>query len=225
MLDIENSLVLVIDIQERLVASLDKDVIVTRVGKLVDAANILGIPVIASEQYPKGLGQTIVDIRQAAGEQAQYFAKQEFSCWKNETIKKRLQTLGKKQVIIAGVETHICVLQTALELKEEGFEVFVVADSCSSRKNLQHVYALQRLAHCNIEVVTYEMIVFEWLEKIRACEGALSISQIMFSCLAFKELGFVKISFYPVFMFEVNQNPPKRELSSSTFMNKLAIRR
>lgn len=67
--------------------------------------------------------------------------------------------------------------------------------------------------------------VFEWLEKIRACEGALSISQIMFSCLAFKELGFVKISFYPVFMFEVNQNPPKRELSSSTFMNKLAIRR
>ena len=162
----DDSQLLIIDVQERLVPATDNPrEVINNCARLVSVANLLSIPYTITEQYPKGLGQTIVDIRQAAGEQAQYFAKQEFSCWKNETIKKRLQKINKKQVIIAGVETHICVLQTALELKEEGFEVFVVADSCSSRKNLQHVYALQRLAHCNIEVVTYEMIVFEWLEK------------------------------------------------------------
>ena len=162
----EDALLLVIDVQERLVTAMDNPrEVINNCARLVAVAKKLEIPFIITEQYPKGLGQTIIDVRQAADDDTAYVEKLEFSCAKNSRLLDLLKQSGKKQIILAGVETHICILQTALELKEEGFEVFVVADSCSSRKNLQHVYALQRLAHCNIEVVTYEMIVFEWLEK------------------------------------------------------------
>ncbi len=161
-----DSLLLVIDVQERLVTAMDSPrEVINTCAKLVSIAQKLSIPFLITEQYPKGLGSTIIDVRQVAGDKATYLDKLEFSCVRNAEIMERIKASGKKQIIIAGVETHICVLQTALELKELGYEVFVVSNATSSRKNLQHVFALQRLNHNGIDVVTYEMVAFEWLEK------------------------------------------------------------
>ncbi len=162
----DNSLLLIIDVQERLVTAMDSPrEVINCCAKLVSVAKRLNIPFLITEQYPKGLGQTIVDVRQAAGPDAGYFEKLEFSVMRNEKIAAAVKNSGKKQVVIAGVETHICVLQTAMELAEQGYAVFVVSNACSSRENLQHAFALQRMARNGIDVVSSEMVIFEWLEK------------------------------------------------------------
>lgn len=162
----EDSLLLIIDVQERLVTAMDNPrEVINNCAHLVAIAEELGIEYLITEQYPKGLGQTIIDVRQAAKKADSYVEKLEFSCVKNATIMEKIKKSGKKQIIIAGVETHICVLQTALDLTAQGYEVFVVANACSSRQNLQHIFALQRMSHDGVNIVTYEMVVFEWLEK------------------------------------------------------------
>jgi len=85
--------------------------------------------------------------------------------WQGVCIYNEIKHNKKRQIIIAGVETHICVVQTAIELQAAGYEVFVVSNACSSRKQLQHVLGLQRLMHSGVEVVSSEMVIFEWLEK------------------------------------------------------------
>ena len=107
----------------------------------------------------------MVDLRQKAGDDACYYEKLEFACGCNSGIFEQIKKCGKKQIIIAGIETHICVLQTALHLQELGYEVFVVANACSSRKPIQNIMALQRLMRNGVDVVTSEMVFFEWLEK------------------------------------------------------------
>ena len=160
------SLLLIIDVQERLAPAMENPrEVINGCATLLGVAKELDIPCIITEQYPKGLGQTMVDLRNEAEASAIYQEKLEFSCYKNEDIMKSIRGSKKKQIVIAGVETHICVLQTAIELKQAGFEVFVVSNACSSRKQLQHVLGLQRLMHNNIDVVSVEMVIFEWLEK------------------------------------------------------------
>ncbi len=160
------SALLVIDVQERLVTAMDSPrEVINNCTKLVAVARRMGVPFLITEQYPKGLGQTIVDVRRAAGEKTEYFEKLEFSVLHNEKIAEALKNTGRRQIIICGVETHICVLQTAMELAEQGYEVFVVSNACSSRENLQHAFALQRMNRNGVDIVSSEMVVFEWLEK------------------------------------------------------------
>lgn len=160
------SILLIIDVQERLVTAMDSPrEVINNCTKLLSVACRLNIPSIITEQYPEGLGQTIIDVRQAAGKETHYFSKLEFSLLKNAKIREAIEQLSKKQIIIAGVETHICVLQTAIELLEKGYEVYVVSNACSSRDNLQHAFALQRMNRNGVDVVSSEMVMFEWLEK------------------------------------------------------------
>lgn len=162
----DDSLLLIIDIQEKLAPAMDNPREVINGGaKLVGVAKALNIPFIITEQYPKGLGRTMIDIRQQAGENAVYFEKTEFACTDNQPLYQAIKKTGRKQIIIAGVEAHICVLQTAIRLKDEGFDVFVAANAVSSRNAAQAAIALQRLMHHGIDVVTSEMVFFEWLEK------------------------------------------------------------
>ena len=162
----DDSLLLIIDVQERLAPAMDNPrEVINGCADLVGVAKKLGVPFIITEQYAKGLGQTMIDLRQEAGEGAQYFEKMEFSCACNNGIYDEIKKHKKKQIIIAGIETHICVLQTALHLKELGYEVYVVANACSSRQPVQNIMALQRLMHNGVDVVTSEMVFFEWLEK------------------------------------------------------------
>lgn len=163
---VEDSLLLVVDVQERLAPTMSEArEVITGCAKLVGVAQDLNVPVIITEQYPKGLGETMVDVRQVAGESAAYFSKTEFSCVKNQTILSELKRKNKRQIIIAGVELHICILQTAIELKSLGYDVFVVADACSSQDAFQHVLSYQRLLSAGVEVVSLAMVVYEWLEK------------------------------------------------------------
>ncbi|MDR1026102.1 MAG: isochorismatase family protein [Lactobacillus sp.] len=162
----ENSLLLIIDIQERLTPAMDSArEVITNSTKLVELANELKVPFIINEQYPKGLGSTMFDIKSKAGEKANYIEKISFSSGKDEATLKAIKKTKKKQIIIAGIETHICVLQSAIDLKEAGYEVFLVADACSSRAREQNIFGLQRMMQNGIQIVTFEMVFFEWFEK------------------------------------------------------------
>ena len=162
----QNSLLMIIDVQERLAPAMDEPrQVINNSARLVGAAKSMGVPFIITEQYPKGLGPTMIDVRQEVGENAVIFSKLHFSCAREPEIMQAIQDSGRKQIILAGAETHICLLQTAVDLRMQGYDVFVVSNASSSRDAVQNVMALQRMAHNDIDVVTSEMVIFEWLEK------------------------------------------------------------
>lgn len=161
----KRSSLLLVDVQENLAPVMaDARTVYRGCGLLLRAAARLDIPVIASEQYSKGLGPTVGELAQLLPEGA-VVEKIHFACSAEPAITDRLAALGRNQVVIAGIEAHVCVLQSALGLKEQGFEVFVVADACSSRLAANHQAAMQRLAANGVGVVTVEMAVFEWLHR------------------------------------------------------------
>src|SRR5574344_1628647 len=140
----ENSLILVIDIQEKLVKAVDGQKVSGNASKLLKAANILSIPAIITEQYPKGLGETISALTNVAN--ADYFEKTSFSALKTPEIFEKIKKVGKKKIILCGIETHICVYQTAMELIENGYEVYLLKDICASRdaKNSECAFDLMK---------------------------------------------------------------------------------
>ncbi len=159
----DNSILLIVDVQERLSPIIENSrEVINGAKKLVEIANELGVLSIVAEQYTKGLGETIFDVREVY--KGKYFEKNCFSCAKNEAILKEIKKTKKKQVVISGIETHICVLQTAMDLKKHGYEVFVVADACGSRDLYDTSLAFQRMSQNAIEIVSVEMVAFEWLE-------------------------------------------------------------
>lgn len=155
-----NALVLIIDVQEKLVNMLNDATVKTDSIKIARAASILNIPTVITEQYPKGLGSTITEIKDALPN-AKYFEKTHFSALKEDGFK---EFLTKKQIILFGIETHICVLQTAFDLLNSGYEVFIVKNACGSRLEENKELALQRLRHAKAQIVTTEMVLFELLE-------------------------------------------------------------
>ena len=124
------------------------------------------IPKEARQVFNIKAGDTLIVL----GDEITYYEKDTFSCYKNEEIRERIRQSGKKQIVIAGLETHLCILQTALDLQKEGYEVFVAADACSSRNEMQSALGIQRLLHNGVDVVTVEMAIFEWLENSRSPE-------------------------------------------------------
>ena len=165
----DRSQLLVIDVQDKLLASITgKDRVVERCVRLVRAAKVLDVPITLSEQYPEGLGPTAEPIREAAVNTGVVNDKVEFSCLRNEPLRDRLHELrrqGRPQIVIAGIEAHVCVLQTALDLESHGFEAFVVADAIGSRSRGSRKLAMSRLVKAGADVVDSEMVVFEWLER------------------------------------------------------------
>ncbi len=171
LLNASDSVLLLVDIQEKfrpVVAGIE-DVI--RQGQvLVRAAVRLGIPVLASEQYPKALGTTASELRQWLPADQAYFPKLCFSAAGCEPLLAGLRATGRKQVVIAGVETHVCVLQTGMELLAAGFSVYIVADAVGSRKPSDRDLALGRLERHGAELLSTEMAVFEWLRVAGTAE-------------------------------------------------------
>ena len=164
-LNSENSLVLIIDVQEKLLnAVFNKHSLERRACIMAKAASILEIPIIVTEQYPKGLGSTIPGIKDVLSEETQYFEKTAFSAIDNEEILEAVRNSNKKQVILYGIETHICVSQTAAALCELGYEVFVVCDACGSRTEFEYSAGLSRMKDNGVHVVTAEIALFEWLK-------------------------------------------------------------
>ena len=165
MLNIEDSVVMIIDVQEKLLnAVFNKASLEKKATTLANTAKILGIPVIVTEQYPKGLGATVESLKEALPENTQYFEKTAFSALENNDVLEALKNSGKKQVVIFGIETHICVSQTTNALIQEGFEVSVIRDACGSRSELEYLAGLDRMKDNGAHVLTTEIALFEWLK-------------------------------------------------------------
>ena len=160
-----DSCLLVIDVQERLApAVVDAAAAVERAVLLVKVADRLGVAVLASEHYPSGLGPVIADLALLIGRE-RIVEKITFSGLDEPAFCGRLADLDRTQMVICGLEAHVCVLQTALALLARGDEVYVVADAVASRRPLDRDTALERVAAAGGRVVTAEMVVFEWLER------------------------------------------------------------
>jgi nicotinamidase-related amidase len=146
----DKSQLLIIDVQEKLLDAISgKDRVVERCVRLVRAARTLGVPITLSEQYPQGLGPTVEPIRDAIANAGFVVDKVEFSCVRSAPLRERLHELrrqGRPQVVIAGIEAHVCVLQTTIDLEGQGFEAFVVADAIGSRSKMNRKLAMSRLA-------------------------------------------------------------------------------
>lgn len=159
------SCLLVVDIQARLVPSMAApQAVVDNAGVLVKVANRLRVPVLASEQYPRGLGPTVPEVASLLPPDATV-EKLAFSCLGDEAFVRRFAGIGRDQAVVNGIEAHVCVLQTVEDLLARDIETFVVADATSSRTERNHAAAMERLRDAGARMVTTEMVVFEWLAK------------------------------------------------------------
>ncbi len=164
LIDANNCLVVAIDFQERLVGMLEKNDCAVKMEKLLTAASIMNIPAIITEQYPQGLGKTISTIDTSA---MQVIEKTAFSAMQQEEFKNALVQSGKKQIIIGGIETHICVHQTVSELIDAGYEVYVVKDACASRNKAEFKAGIEAMRQNGAKITCLEIVLFELLRTSR----------------------------------------------------------
>lgn len=152
-----------IDMQDKFVPMIkDMDEVVRNANILAKAADIMEVPFLFTEQYSKGLGHTITDIDTGA---ASPIEKMHFSCFGCDEFMKKLSSINVKDVVLFGVEAHVCVLKTALDALEKGYRLHVVADAVSSRKKEDKKRALKRMLQSGAYVVTTEMILFQLMDK------------------------------------------------------------
>jgi nicotinamidase-related amidase len=156
---------LVIDIQERLaVAMADREQVVTNAGHLIAAAKLLGVPVVHTEQYPRGLGPTVPELR-AALEPAAPVEKLTFDCCGEPTFAPALAAAGRPTVVVCGMETHVCVLQTVLGLLAQGLIVHVAADAVCSRSAENRRTALELMRDAGAVITCTETVLFQLLVR------------------------------------------------------------
>ena len=162
------SQLILIDIQDKVMAPIGDAFHVTEVlARLVRFARRLDVPVTVTEHYPEGLGPTVEGVRREFGADTPVLQKEHFSCLGDETLRHHLEDvrdLGRGQAVVAGIEAHVCVAQTALDLIVDGYQVFIVADAVASRTTESRDIALQRLRQAGAWIVESEMVLFEWLE-------------------------------------------------------------
>ncbi len=163
LLDARQSVLFIVDIQTRLAPAIaDADAVIARTLILLAAAARLGVPVVVSEQYPQGLGPTDARLLPLP-EGAAIMPKTSFSAQADPAIAAHVAQLDRHQIVLAGMETHVCVLQTALGLKTAGYAVGVAADAVGSRHPERKQRGLERMRDAGIAMVDSEMVVFEWL--------------------------------------------------------------
>lgn len=157
------STLVLVDLQARLMPAIfEEKAVVARCGLLARAARLLDIPVFATEQNPQGLGPTIETIAPLAD---RIFAKTAFDAAAEPDGIARAIDPTRRLIVVAGCEAHVCVLQTVLGLRRHGFDVAVAADAVGSRRSHDREWALRRMERHDVEPVTSEMIVFEWLAR------------------------------------------------------------
>jgi isochorismate hydrolase len=156
------SIVIVIDIQEKLLTAIPTAAsLVKNAAFLIDAAKLCDVPILATEQYPKGLGPTTPEI--AARLPYPPLAKTAFSSCGAAGFLADLRALSRSQIVLTGMEAHVCIMQTGLDLLDAGYEVALPVDALASRSELDHRVGLERLAHAGAVLTTVEAIGFEWI--------------------------------------------------------------
>jgi nicotinamidase-related amidase len=166
LLSATSSVLVVIDIQTNLTAVMEEseaEKMIAHTGILMEAAERLHIPILLTEQYPQGLGVTQAEIVEKLSGVFQVFDKTSFSCCAAEGFSEALELSRRQQIVLVGQEAHVCVLQTALELLNRGFQVHVVGDALCSRKGEHKFFALQRMQQQGATITNHESVLFEWL--------------------------------------------------------------
>ncbi len=166
----DSSALLIIDVQTHLTAIMPAKVLARlqrNMGLLLNAAGLMDIPVFATEQYPKGLGNLEEEIANLLPEGSFRYEKTSFACTGAENFNADLKASGRKQIILAGMEAHICVMQTATELGNDGYQVFVVADAICSRHRESYETALLRLRNTGVTILDAESVLFEWMRDAK----------------------------------------------------------
>jgi nicotinamidase-related amidase len=154
---------LVVDVQEKLLPLIPRhEVLVWNHRRLIDGAKILGLPVAATEQYPKGLGPTTPSL---ASLLPPIPAKLAFSCGERGDVFEQFRARRVHKILVAGIETHVCVQQTVLDLLADGYRVYVAVDAVGSRHLLDHEVALRRMDSAGATLTTVEAALFEWCER------------------------------------------------------------
>lgn len=163
-LNVADTILLIIDVQDKLLAKMPSAATLVReVSFLIDVAKTLGVPVLATEQYPKGLGPTHAEIGRRLPPNLP--AKVTFSCCGTPGLLTEIQASGRPNVVLAGMETHVCVMQTALDLLAAGLTVFLPVECLQSRFRIDHDFALRRMENEGGVLTTIEAIAFEWLGR------------------------------------------------------------
>ncbi len=163
----EDSALVVIDIQEKLVAAMKEKVIERMIANtviLVETAKEFGLPIVVSEQYRKGLGTTVPAVAESLGD-VEILEKLFFDCTRDEALDARIAATGRKSVILAGIEAHVCVFQTALSLTGKGWQVVVASDATASRRKHDWKFALRTLDRAGVAIYPTETISFMLLER------------------------------------------------------------
>jgi nicotinamidase-related amidase len=164
----ERTALVVIDVQERLFPVMDADhreEVMRNLKVLAAAARRLQLPTVVTEQYPKGLGHTLQELKETLPAGLEPIEKAAFSCWGVDTFRGRLTATGARQILLGGIEAHVCVLMSALDLLAEGYGVHVVADAVTSRTQANWRLAMEQLRQAGAVVTTTETVLFQLLRQ------------------------------------------------------------
>lgn len=166
LLESENCVLVIVDVQEKLLPAMnDADAAIKNMQILLEGFRLTQVPVLYTEQYPKGLGNTISQLSPRDGETV--IEKTTFSCMSEPAFANALKATGKKNIVLAGIESHVCVLQTAMQLLQAGYSVFLPADAVTSRSLDNKSVALDRMRAAGIEVTCAESCLFELLRDAK----------------------------------------------------------
>jgi nicotinamidase-related amidase len=179
-LDRDKAVLVVIDVQEKLCVAMDHKVLgrlTKHIGILLESAAELGVPVLVTEQYVKGLGATLPELKEKAAA-APCYEKMAFSCCGSDEFVANLTSLGRTQVIITGMETHVCVLQTVIELREAGFEVHLVKDAVMSRCKQNWQTAVEAMTLAGAVPTSTESVLFQLL-KVAGSDEFRKLSKLV----------------------------------------------
>lgn len=161
LLNKDNCILLIIDIQEKLVKAVKQENIVFIAEKLLSACNIMDVPTLVTEQYPKGLGNTLLKLNS----DVEVFEKKSFSALSTNEIFDKIKSFKKKQIILCGIESHICVLQTCFELIDNDYEVFIIKNACASRNTEDFNIGMKLMEKKGASILTLEIALFELLKS------------------------------------------------------------
>jgi nicotinamidase-related amidase len=166
MLNRDQAVLIVVDFQDKLLPSIaGREGLLKRAGRLIRGARLLELPILVTEQYPQGVGPTEGSVIEALGEAYHPIQKMTMSCMGVEAFQEALKATAKRQVLLCGIEAHVCVHQSAADLLEAGYEVHLIADCISSREARDAEVAIQRAAQMGCRISTHEMAIFEILRR------------------------------------------------------------
>lgn len=166
-LEKEEAVLVIVDVQEVLMKKMDQGIaakMIRNIRTLIAFAKEMAIPILITEQYPKGLGKTIPEIKTEL-KSLLPVEKVSFSCCGAKAFNDQLNHLGRKQIVLTGIETHVCVLQTANDLVQKGYEVCVIADAVCSRRKLDWKIGLRWMENWKVRILTTEIITFQLLKE------------------------------------------------------------